>query len=59
MVPDTARDPDTCVVDAEFLVCGESAGLAGSFAFCCEAVYGSVATLDMMFMRLIITLTVA
>jgi hypothetical protein len=54
MVPDTASEPDTCVVDAEFLVCGESAGLAGSFALCCEAVYGSVATLDKMFMRLVI-----
>lgn len=56
MVPDTASAPDTCAVDAELLVCGGSAGLAGSFVFCCEEVYGNVAILEIMFMRLVIML---
>jgi hypothetical protein len=56
MVPDIVSAPDTCAVGAELLVCGGSAGLVGSFVFCCEEVYGNVAILEMMFMKLVIIL---
>lgn len=51
-VPETDITPEEYVDEVCAFVCGFTAGLGGSVFLDCEVLYGRVATLEMMFIKL-------